>query len=243
MKIIIVKNYDEISKKAAKIIADVIKEKEHCNLGLATGSTPIGTYEELIKMYKRNELSFKNVSAYNLDEYVGLSPNSHQSYKYFMDNILFNHIDIDKEKCFIPNGTADNLLAEVNRYDKLLRDANYTDLQLLGIGNNGHIAFNEPADTLKLSTHIVKLKKETITANSRFFNSINEVPKSAISLGFEGIMMSKKILLLASGENKARAIANMLNDVISTNNPSSLLNLHHDVTVIVDEAAAKLLGK
>lgn len=243
MEIIVVKNYNEMSKKAAKIIADVIKEKEHCNLGLATGSTPIGTYEELIKMYKKNELSFKNVSTYNLDEYVGLSPDNHQSYKYFMDNELFNHIDIDKEKCFIPNGKADNLLEEANGYDKLLRDANYTDLQLLGIGDNGHIAFNEPADTLNLSTNIVKLKEETINANSRFFSSVDEVPKEAISLGLEGIMMSKKILLLASGENKAQAIANMLNGVISTNNPSSLLNLHHDVTVIIDEAAAKLLNQ
>lgn len=241
MKIIIVKDYNEMSKEAAKIIANMIIDNENCKLGLATGSTPVGTYNELIKMYNNGKISFKGVSTYNLDEYVGISPDNHQSYKYFMDNNLFNHIDIDKKNCFIPNGKAINLLEEVKRYDKLLKDANYTDLQLLGIGDNGHIAFNEPAEFLKLSTNIVNLKEETIIANSRFFDNVNDVPKQAITLGFKGIMMSKKILLLASGKSKAQAIANMLKGDISTNNPSSLLNLHQNVTVIIDEEAALLL--
>lgn len=243
MNIIIVKNYKEMSIEAAKIIADEIKRNPKCKLGLATGSTPIGTYTELINMYKRNEISFKQVTTYNLDEYVGLCPNNNQSYQYFMNDKLFNHVDIIKENCFIPNGMAYDLEEEAIRYESILESVGYTDIQILGIGENGHIAFNEPADTLKAPTNIVELTKETIEANSRFFDHVDDVPKKAISMGLKGIMMSNKILLLASGENKAKAIANMLSGEISTSNPASFLNLHKNVTVILDKSASSIINK
>lgn len=241
MKIIITENYEELSKVAADIISAEIKEKSNLTLGLATGSTPIGTYKELIDKYKKREISFKDVKSFNLDEYVSLSENDDQSYKYFMNYNFFNHIDIDKNNCFIPNGVSDNLEDEIARYDRMLEENNYTDIQILGIGENGHIAFNEPGEYLNAKTSIVKLKKETIEANSRFFEHIEDVPKFAISMGLKGIMSSKHIILLASGKNKSNAIRNMLSGKISTQNPSSLLNMHNNVTVILDKDAAELI--
>lgn len=242
MNIIIVDNYDEMSKVAADFITKEIIAKPNLKLGLATGSTPIGTYKEIIKIYRHNsKLSFKDVIVFNLDEYVGLSPENEQSYKYFMKDKLFNHIDIKEDNCYIPNGLALDLEEEARNYDSMLESHGYTNIQLLGIGDNGHIAFNEPNSHLNCRTNIVDLKKETIIANSRFFDSIDEVPKKAISMGLKGIMSAEKILLLASGKNKATAIKRMLDEVISTDNPSSILNLHKNVTIIIDKEAASLI--
>lgn len=242
MNIIIVENYNEMSKVAADLITKEVIAKPNLKLGLATGSTPIGTYEEIVNIYRNNnDLSFKNVIVFNLDEYVGLSPKNEQSYKYFMKEKLFNHIDIKENNCHIPNGLASNLEEEAKNYDDLLESYGYADIQLLGIGDNGHIAFNEPNCYLNCKTNIVNLKEETIIANSRFFNSIDEVPKKAISMGLKGIMSAEKILLLASGKNKATAIKRMLEETISTENPSSILNLHKNVTIIIDKDAASLI--
>ncbi|MBU5455686.1 glucosamine-6-phosphate deaminase [Caproiciproducens sp. MSJ-32] len=243
MRLIITKNYDELSKRAAEIIAETIKEKPNAILGLATGSSPVGLYKELIKMYKDGEVDFSNVTTVNLDEYVGLSGEHPQSYRYFMNENLFNHVNINKNNTYVPNGLAEDAEEEGRRYDAKIAELGGTDLQLLGIGNNGHIAFNEPAEELVFGTHLTDLTEDTIKANSRFFNSIEEVPTQAFSMGIGGIMKAKKILLIASGEEKAEAVKAMIEGNITTKLPASLLQLHHDVTVIVDEAAAKLLSR
>ncbi|ASW42127.1 glucosamine-6-phosphate deaminase [Clostridium isatidis] len=243
MRLIITKNYDELSKKAAEIIAETIKEKPNAVLGLATGSSPVGLYKELIKMHKDGEVDFSKVTTVNLDEYVGLSGEHPQSYRYFMNENLFNHVNIDKNNTYVPNGLAEDAEEEGRRYDAKIEELGGTDLQLLGIGNNGHIAFNEPAEELVFGTHLTDLTEETIKANSRFFASIKDVPTQAFSMGIGGIMKAKKILLIASGEEKAEAVKGMIEGNITTKLPGSLLQLHHDVIVIVDEAAAKLLSK
>lgn len=241
MKVIILDNYDDVSKKASDIIIKHLKENPNLKLGLATGSSPIGTYKELIKEYKKGIVSFKNVTAFNLDEYVGLDKSHNQSYHYFMEDNLFNQIDINKENCFIPNGCAKDLEEEVKRYDNLLEEYNYSDIQILGIGENGHIAFNEPNFALSTATSVVNLTEETINANSRFFERKEDVPKTAITMGLKGILSSKKIILIATGEKKAKAIKELLIGKVTTSNPSTFLNLHKDVTIIVDKEAAKFL--
>lgn len=242
MKIILVENYEEMSKEAANFIIKEVKANPSLKLGLATGSTPVGTYKNIVEYFQNNtDLTFKNVVAFNLDEYVGLSGDSPQSYKYFMRNNFFKFLDIEEKNCFIPNGVATDIENEAKQYDKLLEKYNYTDVQILGIGNNGHIAFNEPNFTLTCETNIVDLKEDTIKANSIFFDNINDVPKKAISMGMKSILFSKKILLIASGENKAKAIKEMISGLISTNNPASLLQLHKDVTIILDKDAAKYI--
>lgn len=238
MKLIVVKNYDEMSKKASEIIAGEIKNNPHAILGLATGSTPIGTYKELIRMHKEENLDFSNIKTFNLDEYVGLDGNNPNSYRYFMDDELFNHINIKKENTNVPDGKTEDLLNFCKDYDKGIEEAGGVDLQLLGIGTNGHIAFNEPADELPANTSIAKLTEETISANARFFSSMDEVPKEAISMGIGSILKAKKILLLANGKGKAEAIKKLLNsDKVSTHLPASFLHLHPNVTIIVDEDA------
>lgn len=242
MKIIVEKNYDEMSKKASEIIALEVKNNPHAILGLATGSTPIGTYKELIRMHKEENLDFSKIKTFNLDEYVGLDGDHPNSYRYFMDEELFNHINIAKENTNVPDGKTKDLLSFCRDYDKRIEEAGGVDLQLLGIGSNGHIAFNEPADELSANTSIVKLTEETINANARFFDSIDEVPKEAISMGIGGILKAKKILLLANGKGKAEAIKKLLNsDKVSTRLPASFLYLHPDVTIIVDEDAYSLV--
>ncbi|NLL29868.1 MAG: glucosamine-6-phosphate deaminase [Clostridiales bacterium] len=243
MKVIITKNYDELSKKAAEVIAETVKNKPNAVLGLATGSSPVGLYKELIKIYNEGKLDFSKVTTVNLDEYLGLSGEHPQSYRYFMNENLFNHVNIDKNNTYVPNGLAENAEEEGKRYDAKIDELGGTDLQLLGIGNNGHIAFNEPAEELVFGTHLTDLTEETIKANSRFFDSIEDVPTKAFSMGIGGIMKAKKILLVASGEDKAEAVKGMIEGNITTMLPGSLLQLHHDVTVIVDEAAGKLLRK
>ncbi|VYU14328.1 glucosamine-6-phosphate deaminase [Clostridium tertium] len=241
MKIIITKNYEELSKVAANEMAETIKSNPKAILGLATGGSPIGMYKELIRMNKGGEIDFSTITTVNLDEYVGLSGEHTQSYRYFMNDNLFNHINIDKKNTYVPNGLAENIEAECKNYDAKIAELGGTDVQLLGIGNNGHIAFNEPDQELVAGTHLTGLTEDTIKANARFFDSIDEVPKTALTMGLGGIMKSKKIIVIASGEGKAEAVKAMVNGKISTNMPASMLQMHRDVVVIVDEAAAKLL--
>lgn len=241
MKIIIAKNYNEMSELAAFEVAKSIKENPEIVLGLATGGTPMGMYKELIKKYEDGEIDFSKVKSINLDEYVGLSGENKESYRYFMNSHLFNSVNIDINNTFVPNGLANDICSECKEYDNKIEELNGIDLQILGIGGNGHIGFNEPNDFLEVETHVTNLKKETVEANARFFNSIDEVPKQAITMGLGGIMKAKKILLIASGEEKAEAIKSLLSGKITTKIPVTMLQAHGDVTVIVDEAAGRLI--
>ncbi|AYE34513.1 glucosamine-6-phosphate deaminase [Clostridium septicum] len=243
MKLIVTKNYEELSKVAAKEMADIIKSNPKAVLGLATGGSPIGMYKELIRMNKESEIDFSQITTVNLDEYVGLSGEHNQSYRYFMNENLFNHININKENTFVPNGLAENIEEECQNYDKKIAELGGTDVQLLGIGNNGHIAFNEPDNFLVAGTHLTNLTQNTIEANARFFDSIDEVPTTALTMGLGGIMKSKKIIVIASGKGKAEAVKEMLSGKINTNMPASMLQMHKDVILIIDEDAASLLNK
>ena len=241
MNIIITENYSEMSKLAAKQIAAIINNKPEAILGLATGGTPIGLYNELIEMNKKNLVSFSKVTTVNLDEYIGLPESHPQSYRYFMNDKLFNYIDVDINRTFVPNGLAEDVAEEGRKYDKMIDDLGGIDIQLLGIGKNGHIAFNEPDEDLIAGTHLTSLTESTIKANSRFFDSIDEVPKYAITMGLGQIMKSKKIILIASGEDKAEAVKALVSGKITTNNPATMLQMHRDVVLIVDKDAAKLI--
>lgn len=241
MKILVEKNYEAMSKKAAEEMAEVVKEKNDCVLGLATGGTPVAMYKELIKMYQNGKLDFSKVSSINLDEYRGISGEHPQSYRYFMNTNLFNHINIDKSKTFVPNGLAEDAEKECEEYDNKIEELGGIDIQLLGIGPNGHIGFNEPDEYLHTKTHLTQLKDTTIEANARFFDNINDVPKEALTMGLGGIMKAKKILLIASGKNKAEVIKALASGKITTQIPATLLQVHPNVTVIVDEDAASLI--
>ncbi len=243
MKLIIEKDYENISKRAANEILKIVNNKEHSILGLATGSSPVGLYEELIKLNEEKKIDFSKVTTINLDEYIGISNNHPQSYRYFMNDTLFNHINIDKNNTYVPNGNAKDMEAECVGYDKKIRDLGGIDLQLLGIGGNGHIAFNEPDEELVVGTHVTGLTESTIEANSRFFDSIDEVPKKAITMGLGEIMKAKSIILIASGKGKVEAIAKLFSGKITTKSPATLLSVHNDVTVIIDEQAASLLNQ
>lgn len=237
MKIIVCENYAEMSARAAELIADLVKAKPDCVLGLATGSTPVGMYKELIAKNTAGEISFKDVTTYNLDEYYPIEPTHEQSYRYFMNVNLFDHIDIDKTKTFVPNGLTENPEEEGAAYDAAIEAAGGVDLQVLGIGQNGHIAFNEPDDALIAGTHITSLTDDTIEANSRFFASKADVPTRAFTMGIGSIMKAKKIILLANGANKHAAIAQMLDDKITTQCPATILKAHADVYLFCDKAA------
>ncbi|WP_238905909.1 glucosamine-6-phosphate deaminase [Clostridium sp. YIM B02506] len=239
MKILVVKNYDEMSKVAAKELAGVISKKPEATLGLATGGTPVGMYKELIDMHKNGELDFSKVTTVNLDEYVGLSGEHDQSYRYFMDSNLFNHVNIRKEYTYVPNGLAEDMLKECVNYDKRIEELGGIDVQVLGIGSNGHIGFNEPSDTLSLGTHVTDLAESTIEANSRYFVSKEEVPTKALTMGLGAIMKAKKILLMVSGESKAEIMDKVVNGKITTQVPASFLQMHKDVVLIIDEDAAR----
>ncbi|MBY0754795.1 glucosamine-6-phosphate deaminase [Clostridium sardiniense] len=241
MKLVVVKGYEEMSKVAAEVMGKVINEKPDAVLGLATGGTPIGMYKELINMNKAGKVDFNKITTVNLDEYIGLAGTHEQSYRYFMNKNLFDHINIDKEKTYVPNGLAENIEEEGKAYDKKIDELGGTDIQLLGVGNNGHVAFNEPDKALIAGTHLTGLTESTIEANSRFFDSMEEVPKTAITMGLGQIMKSKKILLIASGEGKAEAMKELFSRKITTECPVTMLNMHRDVTVIIDEAAAKFV--
>ena len=238
MKIIKVKNYDEMSEEALKIVLDVVKNNPNAVLGLATGSTPLGLYAKMAEDHKNNGTSYANCSAVNLDEYVGLDINSDQSYVYFMRENLFKNIDIKPENTHIENGKAEDKEAECERYNALL-DELVQDIQVLGIGSNGHIAFNEPGTPFDSVTHIVDLAESTIKDNSRLFNSIDEVPRQAFTMGLTNIMNAKKIIILANGEGKAYAINELVNGEIREEIPASILRNHPDCTLICDEFAGK----
>jgi len=243
MRVIITNSYDEMSKEAAKIVAGQIYLKPDSVLGLATGSTPLQMYKKLIAVHEMVGLDFSQVTSFNLDEYIGMSPDNPQSYHYFMKHNFFDFINIKPENIFIPDGMAEDIDAEGKRYDALIEEKGGIDLQILGIGRNAHIGFNEPDIKFEATTHKVKLDDETIEANSRFFENESEVPRYAISMGIKTIMLAKKVVLLASGSNKAEAVYNAVYGSISPSAPASILQLHRDVTVIVDREAGALLQK
>ena len=235
MKYIVVNTYEELSNKAADLIAAQILVKPHCVLGLATGSSPVGTYKRLIADNAAGKIDFSTVTSVNLDEYVGLDGSNDQSYRYFMNTNLFDHVNIDKAKTFVPNGCAADLKAEGEAYDAMNRGLGGIDLQLLGIGLDGHIGFNEPDYYFTGPTHEVKLDESTIRANARFFQSEDEVPKTAITMGMQSIMQAKKVLLIANGAAKKAIIEKAFFGPIDPQVPASILQLHPDVTVIFSE--------
>lgn len=241
MVIYVVKDYEQMSQKGAEIIADLLKAKPEAKLGLATGGTPVGMYKELIERNQKGEISFKQVSAYNLDEYYPIEKTNDQSYDYFMKKNLFDHIDIDVNNTYIPNGMAINSVEESKSYDEVVRATGGVDIQVLGIGGNGHIGFNEPSEVFEPLTHRVTLDERTIQDNARFFASIEEVPTEAITMGIGTIMTAKSVLLLASGSSKAPIIKEMLLGKVSPKVPASILQFHKDVKVVLDEAAAAAL--
>ena len=236
---LIILNKSEADKKVSQEIINLINDKKNCVLGLATGSTPEGVYTLLVEAYKQGKVSFKNVTTFNLDEYVGLADSHPQSYRYFMNNHLFLHVDINLDKTHVPGNKGDE--NDLSVYDENIKKHGGIDLQLLGIGSNGHIAFNEPGTPFDSKTHIVTLKESTIKDNSRFFNSIDEVPTSSITMGLNSIMNAKKIILMAFGKNKAEAICKMFTKDANVDLPASILQKHDNVTIYCDEEAASLL--
>ncbi len=237
MKIVCCNDYKEMSRVAADIVSDVVKNKPNCVLGLATGSTPEGLYAELIAKYQGGELDFSAVTTVNLDEYYPITPENEQSYRYFMNTKLFDHVNVDKANTHVPNGNAEDAAAEAARYEAFVRELGGADIQVLGIGRNGHIAFNEPAEALYPATHVTDLTEDTIEANARFFESIDQVPTLALTMGMGTILSAKKIIILANGKGKHEAVKTMLSGMVSTDCPASFLNLHADVTLICDTAA------
>ncbi|MBQ7793250.1 MAG: glucosamine-6-phosphate deaminase [Clostridia bacterium] len=237
MRVIVCNDYDEMSKKAASLVASQITLKPNCVLGLATGSTPIGLYDNLVEMNQNGEIDFSSVTSFNLDEYYPLSPDNDQSYRYFMNLHLFDRVNIDKERTYVPNGLAEDAEAECAEYEKKIADHGGIDLQILGIGQNGHIGFNEPDENLISVTHLTGLTDNTIEANSRFFASIDDVPKKALTMGIGSILKAKRIILLASGKSKRRVVRELLNDNITTSIPATMLKVHPDVVLICDKDA------
>ncbi len=241
MKIVVVKSYDEMSHAAADCLAEVIRGNSSCVLGLATGDTPIGMYNALVKMYEEGSLDFSKVRSVNLDEYYPIAPENDQSYRYFMNHHLFDRVNIDKANTMVPDGMAKEVEASCQAYEETIDALGGVDIQVLGIGRNGHIGFNEPDDELIPFTHLTKLTDSTIEANSRFFASEDEVPKHALTMGIQSVFKARRIVLMASGKNKAEAVKAMLKGNISTKCPASLLCLHPDVTLICDEDAYSLM--
>lgn len=241
MKIYACPDYQAMSRRAAAIIAAQVTLKPDCVLGLATGSTPIGAYAQLVKWYQQGDLSFAQVKSANLDEYRGLAPDHDQSYRYFMQHNLFDHVDIKPENTYVPNGMAADPGAECSRYDQVIQDLGGVDLQLLGMGHNGHIGFNEPADAFSTGTHQVTLTESTRDANKRFFASIDEVPTHARTMGTREILQARRVLMVASGANKAQAIKDAFFGPVTPQVPASILQYHPDFTLVADEAALSLL--
>ena len=243
MEVIIKESYEEISKEAAEIIRDAIHLKPNLVLGLATGSTPIGTYKELIRMHKQGELDFSKVVTFNLDEYVGLPPTHDQSYHYFMHENLFNHININPANVHVPSGVAEDFDRYCQWYEDEIAKAGGIDLQVLGIGSDGHIGFNEPGSPLASRTRIVTLTEETINDNSRFFECKEDVPKSAVTMGVGTIMEARFCLLLANGKKKADPVEALVEGPITSQVTASALQMHPNTTVIIDEDAASKLKR
>jgi len=230
-------DYQDMSRKAANIISAQIILKPDCVLGLATGSTPIGIYRQLIDWYKKGDLSFQEVKTVNLDEYKGLSSDNCQSYRYFMNNNLFDHININKQNTFLPDGTNEDSEVECNRFNGIIEQLGNIDLQLLGLGHNGHIGFNEPSDSFETGTHCVALSESTLIANSRLFEDGGEMPSHAYTMGIRTIMLAKKILMVVSGIDKAEILMKALTGPVTPLVPASILQLHQDFTIIADEDA------
>lgn len=241
MKIIKAKDYTQMSRMAANIISAQVILKPDCILGLATGSTPIGTYDQLIEWYKKGDVDFSQVTTINLDEYKGLSPENDQSYRYFMNTHLFDHVNIDKSKTFVPNGLEADSEKACSDYDRIIADFGGIDLQLLGLGNNGHIGFNEPDEAFAKGTHCVSLTQSTIDANARFFASLEDVPKEAYTMGIRTIMQAKKVLVVVNGSQKAGIVKEAFFGPVTPRVPASILQLHSDVTVVGDEEALSAL--
>lgn len=232
MNIIKTNNYKELSRKVANIMSAQVILKPNSVLGLATGSTPIGAYNQLVEWYNKGDIDFSKVTTVNLDEYCGLSTENDQSYRYFMNHNLFQHINIDMRNTNIPNGFAKDLNEECKRYNNLITDLGGIDLQILGIGHNGHIGFNEPDNSFEKTTHIVDLDETTIKANARFFDTIDEVPRQAITMGIKSIMHARKVLLIANGPDKKDIIEKALNGPVTPSVPASILQFHPDLTVV-----------
>ena len=240
MKLIIAADYDEMSRLAADKIAACLKAKPDCVLGLATGSTPIGLYAQLVKDCAAGDISFADATTFNLDEYRGLAPDHNQSYRYFMQDNLFDHVDIDVSRTHVPDGANPDAQAACDAYEASIDAAGGIDLQLLGLGHNGHIGFNEPMDSFPVTTHVVGLTESTINANSRLFDSIDEVPREAYTMGVGTIMKARSILVVASGADKAQIVHDAFFGPVTPQVPASVLQLHPDVTVIADaEAGSK----
>ena len=230
-------DYKDMSRKAANIISAQVIMKPNCVLGLATGSTPIGTYQQLIEWYKKGDLDFSDVTTVNLDEYKGLPRTNDQSYYYFMHQNLFDQVNINPENTHLPNGMEPNSEKECARYESLIHSLGGVDLQLLGLGHNGHIGFNEPGEAFEKETHCVDLQERTIEANKRFFASADDVPKQAYTMGIKTIMQAKKILVIVSGEDRADIVAKAFFGPVTPAVPASILQMHNDVTLVGDEAA------
>ena len=241
MKLLIEESYEDMSRRAADVIAEVVVEKPNCVLGLATGSTPIGLYADLVSDCKEGKISFKDVSTYNLDEYRGLAGDHDQSYRYFMNTNLFNHVNINKERTFVPNGLEPDSEKACAAYNEIIRSVGGIDLQLLGLGNNGHIGFNEPGAAFEKETHCVDLTESTIQANKRFFEKVEDVPTQAYTMGIKNIMQARKVLLIVSGEGKAEILDKVLYGPVTPQVPASILQLHNDLTVVADEAAMSVI--
>jgi glucosamine-6-phosphate deaminase len=241
MRIISAKDYDQMSRQAANLISAQIIQKPDCVLGLATGSSPIGTYQKLIEWYEKGDLDFSQVKSVNLDEYVGLDVTSDQSYIYFMRHNLFDHVNIDLANTNVPSGVAEDIDAECARYDALIQSYGGIDLQLLGLGPNGHIGFNEPADHFPLGTHKVALTEATIQANKRFFEKEEDVPRFACTMGIRDIMQAKRVVMVVSGASKAGIVKEAFFGPITPKVPASILQFHKDFTLVADEAALSLL--
>ena len=242
MKIYKAKDYKDMSRKAANIISAQVIMKPNCVLGLATGSTPIGTYDQLVEWYNKGDLDFSEVTTVNLDEYKGLPRTNDQSYYYFMHQHLFDRVNIDPERTNVPNGMEPDAEKECGRYEELIRSLGGVDLQLLGLGHNGHIGFNEPGEAFEKETHCVDLTESTIEANKRFFASADDVPKQAYTMGIKTIMQAKKILRVVNGENKAAIVERAFCGPVTPEVPASILQLHNDVTLVGDEAALAKIG-
>lgn len=237
MKICRAKDYNDMSRKAANIISAQIILKPNCILGLATGSTPVGTYRQLVEWYEKGDLDFSEVMTVNLDEYKGLTRENPQSYYYFMDEHLFGKVNINKNRTFLPDGTEPDSNTACENYNEILRAVGDVDLQLLGLGHNGHIGFNEPGESFSTETHCINLSEQTIKANARFFETMDEVPRQAYTMGIKTIMAAHRILMVVSGEDKAEIVKTAFTGPITPKVPASILQLHRNVTLIADEAA------
>lgn len=241
MRIYEAADYKDMSRKAANIISAQVILKPYCVLGLATGSSPVGTYDQLVEWYEKGDLDFSQVTTVNLDEYKGLSGDNDQSYRYFMDTHLFNRVNINKERTFVPDGLEPDSHKACEKYNEIIHSVGRVDLQLLGLGHNGHIGFNEPGEAFEKETHCVELAPSTIEANKRFFASEEDVPKQAYTMGIKTIMHAEKILVVVSGEDKAEAVAKAFAGPITPEVPGSVLQLHPDVILVGDKAALSKL--